>query len=865
MNRISIPAEIGESIRLTAHISAVAQTAVVILSIPSIASTNSLGTIGRLTLCAFLTLPSFLPFLFPEIRHQLNRLLSSERLRDPLFLLLLVFTAASFLPGAIRALAMVVIWPAVALAFLTRCHAPQTGYAWIAEAIVLLAISLLPTPVRAITPPALYLLAKVLPGTPESEDIAAPASNQPSTFALLCLAPLGITLAETQLTCGPTDTNLMQASVSLLLLTVGSLPLAIFLYRRQARAKAASILACTAIALLLFCSHKSLAVYETSLSLTTTWMFLLLQAVATCTTSQEISQAEEPVRTFYALCSLPFLTAIEHMFLSMAYFNDNVLMTDQFMVLLSLLIGCAPCLIALFLKLSARALPSKQGDQSTQQIEKIERALDDGTLASQELRVAARMCMGKSFDDIGEDLGIHRSTVGTYANRIYRHLGVGNREEAETKLRTLLNFNFDDEDIDEPAEASPEQPSFFRRKAPIICTTALAMQILLLHGVLTDFLRTPNQEIDVTSFETAALPLVVGACLIFACIALAVFTLFRAKNQIGPELCCTAFLAIVIACNNFIVVDEPFQTTALLLHKIMLTLAACCSAICLVALAQRSTDLSKKQVGALVLVAICLVGLQQISELRGALTVLYLALTAAAICMAPLKKKQPQFLYSMNPPLRALTAMPFVGFSIHIVLYAANNLAYQIQLISTVFSLAGLVLLFAGAIFVASCTKKLEEPIYTPLVICVVTTIPGLAFGNLCTLRCPATSVPMLLPCGITLFVACMPEVRNTIKVILLRKNLACSTDDTFLQELLLRHGLTGAEAQTTSLAVRGLSVKQIAAELTVSQNTVRSHIQHTYQKLGVHSREALARQVDLLYQQSVNRISETRSLPATV
>jgi HD-GYP domain-containing protein (c-di-GMP phosphodiesterase class II) len=49
--------------------------------------------------------------------------------------------------------------------------------------------------------------------------------------------------------------------------------------------------------------------------------------------------------------------------------------------------------------------------------------------------------------------------------------------------------------------------------------------------------------------------------------------------------------------------------------------------------------------------------------------------------------------------------------------------------------------------------------------------------------------------------------------------------------------GLTPREAEILTLAARGLSNKQIASELTLSEKTVRNHIEHTYAKVGVNNR----------------------------
>jgi DNA-binding NarL/FixJ family response regulator len=53
---------------------------------------------------------------------------------------------------------------------------------------------------------------------------------------------------------------------------------------------------------------------------------------------------------------------------------------------------------------------------------------------------------------------------------------------------------------------------------------------------------------------------------------------------------------------------------------------------------------------------------------------------------------------------------------------------------------------------------------------------------------------------------------------------------------LLLRH-LTARESQVLELLARGASSTEIAAELSVSANTVRSHVQNILTKLQVHSR----------------------------
>lgn len=67
---------------------------------------------------------------------------------------------------------------------------------------------------------------------------------------------------------------------------------------------------------------------------------------------------------------------------------------------------------------------------------------------------------------------------------------------------------------------------------------------------------------------------------------------------------------------------------------------------------------------------------------------------------------------------------------------------------------------------------------------------------------------------------------------------------ETALGVISSQYGLTPREREIAQLIMRGDSRSAIAEALCVSQETVKSHTKHLYQKLGVHSRDALLRLV---------------------
>lgn len=59
-------------------------------------------------------------------------------------------------------------------------------------------------------------------------------------------------------------------------------------------------------------------------------------------------------------------------------------------------------------------------------------------------------------------------------------------------------------------------------------------------------------------------------------------------------------------------------------------------------------------------------------------------------------------------------------------------------------------------------------------------------------------------------------------------------------ERVAVRHDLTQRESEVFRLLALGVNAKQIAKRLVLSENTVKTHVRHVYQKLGIHSREEI-------------------------
>ncbi|MEG0016139.1 MAG: helix-turn-helix transcriptional regulator, partial [Gordonibacter sp.] len=72
---------------------------------------------------------------------------------------------------------------------------------------------------------------------------------------------------------------------------------------------------------------------------------------------------------------------------------------------------------------------------------------------------------------------------------------------------------------------------------------------------------------------------------------------------------------------------------------------------------------------------------------------------------------------------------------------------------------------------------------------------------------------------------------------------------ETLCAQAAKEHDLTRREEDMLLMLCQGCSYAEIATELYLSPNTVKSHIRSLYRKMGVEERANLAREVDTLAQ----------------
>lgn len=565
------------------------------------------------------------------------------------------------------------------------------------------------------------------------------------------------------------------------------------------------------------------------------------------------------------------------MLLSAFLAGGDAVAIDQGGLLLALVITIALACSAFFFWLAGRKtvcgqspmLPGSDTDEpgAGPSLQEIEAALDTGTFTPQELKVAARLCAGMSLATIAEGIGVTKSTVGTYAKRIYAKLGVQTQAEALLALKALAEDDVKAEtEVEKDNGDSPLGQSVgavaLCKAPPLICSTVLVLLTLLLQELLGELLARNGQIATAPGNSPSDSPLVLLTHLVCILAVLAVFSLYRARRTTGPEICLTALLALSLAYSSFLPGDKVTGADAFFLSGLLHTTAACCCAMCILAVAQRLTGTSRQELGVLALTTACALALRQIPGIAGALDLLALMGAVLVICLVPLDQGKTAFPFSMAPPLKSLVAMPFIGFSVYIVAYAGNVIAQQYQPAATLLPLASLAILLVAAVQAARLTAALEESIYPLVTLCMAAAFPGLLFGSVCVIGHPVGTAPLLLLAGVAVPAGYAPLARRDARLLLQRKELATKTDDEFLQRALIARGLTGSEAHVAALAAKGLPPAAIAKELTVSPNTVKTHLQHARGKLDAHRKDELTKAVAEIYRQSIDHLTAAGGAP---
>lgn len=87
-------------------------------------------------------------------------------------------------------------------------------------------------------------------------------------------------------------------------------------------------------------------------------------------------------------------------------------------------------------------------------------------------------------------------------------------------------------------------------------------------------------------------------------------------------------------------------------------------------------------------------------------------------------------------------------------------------------------------------------------------------------------------------------DINETGQNVLIQIISAQGVVDEKLARLALTYGLTRTEARVVASVVSGKSSMETATAMEISMNTVKTHLKHCYDKIGVHSQVALMRLV---------------------
>lgn len=96
-------------------------------------------------------------------------------------------------------------------------------------------------------------------------------------------------------------------------------------------------------------------------------------------------------------------------------------------------------------------------------------------------------------------------------------------------------------------------------------------------------------------------------------------------------------------------------------------------------------------------------------------------------------------------------------------------------------------------------------------------------------------------------FVMAAPAMlfRATTPALAVSQNQGDDTVAVRCRALAMRGGLSPREAEVAELAARGYSAPAIASTLFISENTVKVHMRHIYEKLNIHTKQELIRLVE--------------------
>lgn len=459
-------------------------------------------------------------------------------------------------------------------------------------------------------------------------------------------------------------------------------------------------------------------------------------------------------------------------------------------------------------------------------------------LTEREQDVLLNHIKGLSFAAVAEQMGISKSTAGTYYSRAASKLGPEGVDRVKAMLLEQSNQGI----------AGHETRSFAPNLEALPCALAIARAVL---PALSTFLML-----------LPILPLHIA----------------RDPQMIDPDLATLSVVCLGIAGPQ--IIDAKSTQRALSVSLSLLGYQAVIAALVFLFVAPTT------HLGSLIMIAarlcLCYFGASSLCKaVRSATSsIIPAAISSFALCAGVILTYAPSPVFAKALALIAVVLVivlraiistydhlpdkPTASVSMPkadglIVLTIGSGMLGVLVDSGTQLAVAHLAVTACAAVVACSslatiCSTQTSCNQKQLLATCLSCLCSGLFFGEMVEQLQPIPRSIALLPAPIVCggAFACIVGGLYLIKRSIDRRCAIMDKDPDVLGAMLRNKGLTQSEVRIILSYASGTTARSIAQELFVETSTVRTHIKHAYNKLGVHNRDELERAITSLLEESI-------------